>query len=444
MKETQSDEIVQDIHDERAPGLLRPQGVQHEPHQRLLRAIAPRRWYYLHLAAWLLFLSIGGPILLRVLYDHYLTGLSGITVGNGAIRAPALPCNVDAAWSSWDALFQMNLRTRTLSFTAAKLSDVAFDLVVGSGGQAFLAWVAYKVYTDVLVRVAEKGTVGYETFAAITLKPNSLATIWKVVSSMYSTRNLWAKSTMVWMVLTMAYILSFPTLMSAATSPVAGTTTSLRLNGNETAPLDAYIASAAYAFASTGLQNKSDPWFVSANDVTSHPLSSCDMGPFSNHSWGGHGASPDDTIVVSGVTYTLRENATITCGFYYENVFYPFDTKTMENSGLLVVNLFPKDQFVCVPDGDRSYQWGASWELLVLILIAQILWLAGLLLFWSETTAHSRILRQGGKMGKWVAMLELAGPLLTEGLNVDIPDEDRLEQKTQNMSLSFVGKVNEF
>ncbi|KAI3392689.1 hypothetical protein diail_5289 [Diaporthe ilicicola] len=444
MKGTQSHVIAQVIHDERTPGLLRSQSVRHEPHQGLLRAIAPRKWHYLHLAAWLIFLCVGGPILLHVLYDHYLAELWGITVGNGVVRAPARPCNVDAAWSSWDALFQMNLRTPTLSFTAAKLIDVAFDLLVGSGGQAFLAWVAYKVYTDVLVRVAEEGKVGYEAFAAITLKPNSLDTIWKVVSSIYSTRRLWAKSTMVWMVLTMAYILSFPTLMSAATSPVAATTTSLRLNGNETAPLDAYIASAAYSFASTGIQNKSDPWFVPVNDVTSHPMSSCEMGPFSNHSWGGHGYGRDDAIVVSGVTYTLRENATITCGFYYGNVFYPLDTKTLENSALLVVNLFPKDQFVCVPDGDRSYQWGASWELLVLILIAQILWLAGLLLIWSETTAHSRILRQGGKMGKWVAMLELAAPLLTEGLNVEISDEDKLEKKIQNMSLSFVGKVNEF
>ncbi|KAF7526056.1 hypothetical protein G7054_g10878 [Neopestalotiopsis clavispora] len=354
------------------------------------------------------------------------------------MQVPTLPCNIDPVWSSWDSLFQMNIRSRNLSFTAAKLIDIAFDLIIGSGGQMYLAWMAYNVYTDVLQRVTEKGKIGCVAFAAITLKPDSLMTIWSVVAAVFSIRHVRVKILLIWMVLAMAYVVAFPTAMSAATSPVAATTISIRLNGNETAPLLPYVESAAYSFANTGLEDKPNPWILPASEVTGLVYGFCDMGPFSGHRYGGKDYY-SNSIVVNGTQYMVSSNATATCGFYYESLFYPFDMSRLDNSGLVVAKIFPSDQIVCVPDSSGSYQWGASWELLILILIAQVCWLASLLVIWLLVTARSPRGRQSRKMGKWRGMLDLAGPLLEKlGPNAEWAGDDELGKEVKTMSISYV------
>ena len=97
---------------------------------------------------------------------------------------------MEAVWLSWNVLFEINLRTGNLSFTAAKLIDVTFDIVVGRGAQGCLAWIAYRLYTDVLIRVTEKGQIRYDLFAAITIKPNDALTLTKATASIPLTRHL--------------------------------------------------------------------------------------------------------------------------------------------------------------------------------------------------------------------------------------------------------------
>ena len=351
-----------------------------------------------------------------------------------------MPCGVGDVWSSWSALFEINLRSGNLSFTAAKLIDVAFDIVVGRGGQACLAWIAYRVYTDVLIRVTEKGQIKYDLFAAIALKTNDTLTLAKTTASIPSTPYLWAKSTLLWMALAMLYVLAYPTLVSAATSPVGATVTSIKLDGNGTAPVLPYIASASYSFAGTGLHDKKDPWIVSVNYVTRLPNNSCDMGMFSDHSYGGMDMLTENAVMVNGTTYTLSNNATTTCGFYYENVFYPFNMSSVHSDE---INQIFADRLLCVPDGNH-YQWGASWELLVLIIIAQIVWSVSLFLMWLEATAHSPLVRQGTKMSMWRAILELARPLLMRsGPNAGILDQSQLDENVRHMSfVHYEAKVD--
>jgi hypothetical protein len=106
-------------------------------------------WRFLHPALWLLLLAIGGPIMLHQLANHYLDDVllpSGQRQSPIPIYDPTLPCQVGHIWTSWSTLLQINIRTGNLSFAAAKIIDVAFDLVVGRGGQALLAWIAIRVY----------------------------------------------------------------------------------------------------------------------------------------------------------------------------------------------------------------------------------------------------------------------------------------------------------
>ncbi|KFY03631.1 hypothetical protein O988_01351 [Pseudogymnoascus sp. VKM F-3808] len=403
--------------------------VPSEPLPRRPITRAKRTWQYLHPVAWLLLLCIGGPILLHALYDKYFNLERGPTQSSNLTASP-LPCDVEDAWSSWSSLFEINIRTRNLSFTAAKLIDVAFDVIVGRGGQAVLAWMAYRVYTDVLIRVAEKSQVRYDLFAAVTIKPNDFLTFAKTAASIPGTPHLWAKSTLLWMVLAMAYLLAYPTLVSTATSLVAGAVTSVRLDGGGTAPLVPYVTSAAYSIANSGIDGRPDPWILSVDYVTQLPNGACDMGIFSNHAFGGHGED-DHTLVVNGTAYKLSDKAVITCGFHWQDAFYPFNVSAVHTD--VMEELFP-GKLVCLPDGN-NYQWGASWELLVLILIVHIAWSASLLLVWIEATAHSPLVCQGRKMSMWRAILDLSRPLLMRlGSNGGMLDSDQLEEYIRHMS----------
>ena len=108
-----------------------------------------------------------------------------------------------------------------MSFINANIIDVAFNTVAGRGRHACLAWIAYRVYTDVLIRIAENGKIRYDLFAAIALCPNAIRTFGTAVAAVSSTQNLWTEFMLVWTMLAMSYVLAYPTLVSAAASLVA-------------------------------------------------------------------------------------------------------------------------------------------------------------------------------------------------------------------------------
>jgi hypothetical protein len=365
-----------------------------------------RAWQFLHPALWLLLLCIGGPILLYELAIQRLD--NKLSTENGMVYYSSFPCDVQDIWTSWSTLFEMNIRTGHLSFSNAKMIDVAFDLVVGRGGQACLAWIAYRVYTDVLIRITENGRIRFDLFAAVSLFPNQLRTISGTAAASFSSaHNLPTKFMLIWTMLAMLYVLAYPTLVSSATSLVNATTTSIKLVDNGTAPLDAYVNSAAYSFANSGLAAKPDPWIVSVVDINQIG-NMCNIMYLGQHQFSVSHENGND-VVVNQTTYTLGNQTQTTCGFHYENHFYPVDMSKLEST--TSPNEFLADQTVCQPDG-HNYQWGASWELLVVLLILQISWSFSMLFIWMEVTKHSQLVQRGRKMGMWRAVLDLAEPLL--------------------------------
>jgi hypothetical protein len=218
-----------------------------------------------------------------------------------------------------------------LSFSNAKIIDGAFDIVVGRGGQACLVWIAYRVYTDILIYITESEKIRYELFMAIALRPNDIRTFGTAVTSVFSTQNLRTKFMLVWTTLAMLYVLAYTTLVSAATSLVGATATSIRLINNGTVPLNSYITTASYKFTDTGLDEKPDPWIVPVTDITRIGTASnvCNIMAFSNHEYSG---LDGNAITVNQTTYTLGNITQTNCGFYYESHFYPIDNSVTKNS----------------------------------------------------------------------------------------------------------------
>lgn len=390
-----------------------------------LRESSPRLWrQFLHPIAWILLLCVGGPILLHELAIHFLDGVRDV---DGVQET--LPCDVQEVWTSWATLFQVNIRTRKLSFTAVKIIDVAFDLVVGRGGQFVLGWVSYRVYNDVWTRLTEQTRLNYKTMAAVTLHPNQLSTLVSAVKAWVSrTTNLRTALTLLWIILAMTYVLAYPTIVSAASSLVGATSTAISLPNNGTAPIDAYIATASYQFSNTELAGKPNPWIVSVDNITKigdlvHDACFLIMN-LGVRSSGWSGATNYNDIVVNGTTFSLSNNTQVACGFYYDGEFVRANTST-QNAGMQALY---DSRITCIPDGHR-YQWGVSWELLVILLILQIVWSISLLVMWIDATTHSQLVQKGRKMGTWRALLDLAEPLSTAlGPAAGLYGEDELDQ----------------
>ena len=115
----------------------------------------------------------------------------------------------------------INLRSgEHLSFFGAKLIDVIWDLFVGQGGRLLMAWAAYRVFMDGLVSLMETVSVSYDEYTALVFDTTSLLSTWKATKAIAKSGSWRSRVFMFWFCLATFYILSFPTLMSAATGYV--------------------------------------------------------------------------------------------------------------------------------------------------------------------------------------------------------------------------------
>lgn len=114
-------------------------------------------------------------------------------------------------------LLAINIGFGRMAFSTAKLIDVLWDVVVGRGGQVFLTYVAYRVFTKSLARAMECSQVSYHTFAALAFEPGTVVGVYMLAKNFASNRSLRSKMIMFWVLIATLYIIAFPTLSSAMT-----------------------------------------------------------------------------------------------------------------------------------------------------------------------------------------------------------------------------------
>ena len=96
------------------------------------------------------------------------------------------------AWSTSDA-FYITLGFGNLSFSTVKLIEVIWDVLIGRGLQAFLAFFTYKIITMSLARMMENGTaVSYTTLEALAFDQASLASVVKQFSG-FNLKRGWSR-----------------------------------------------------------------------------------------------------------------------------------------------------------------------------------------------------------------------------------------------------------
>ncbi|OTB02088.1 hypothetical protein M426DRAFT_13927 [Hypoxylon sp. CI-4A] len=125
-------------------------------------------------------------------------------------------------YHTWDweegSFFDITLAFGPVGFTVAKVIDIAWDVIFGRVGQALLAGISWHVFSQYTATSMDKSPVTYRTFWIIFLqKEPSLLAIWQLIRDFTAYRRLNSTIAMVFMILTLAFVLIFPTFSSAMT-----------------------------------------------------------------------------------------------------------------------------------------------------------------------------------------------------------------------------------
>ncbi len=99
-----------------------------------------------------------------------------------------------------------------------------------------MALVSYKIVTKALSRSMENASVTYGTFVAITLQESSLSSLFKISRDYRSNKGARAKFEIVWVTLSLAFILAFPTLISAMSGYSSNSQAFVRVNNSTLVP----------------------------------------------------------------------------------------------------------------------------------------------------------------------------------------------------------------
>jgi hypothetical protein len=137
----------------------------------------------------------------------------------------------DATWEIMDSsyFFTPNLSFGNMTFTQVKVIDVAWDLIIGRGGQMLMAWVNYRVFNEWVVGFMEREVLGFKMYAAVAFETTTVGTLGvlgKEIIAKQTKRVGWLKGGLRWlavvsMFLSTLYVLSFPTLLAAMTGYIA-------------------------------------------------------------------------------------------------------------------------------------------------------------------------------------------------------------------------------
>ncbi|KAH6671497.1 hypothetical protein F5X68DRAFT_264754 [Plectosphaerella plurivora] len=151
----------------------------------------------------------------------------------------------DDDYNNWalSGIFQINLRFGSLSFTQAKLIDVAWDVIVGRVGQSvmfYYSWTAFSAYVRLAMAVQP---VTLDTFFTTHLEETaSLRSTIKMIRDLSVRRRLPSRLITAFMILTIFLILAWPTLAGAMTGYAATETSFLTMEDDTLIPSNNFLS----------------------------------------------------------------------------------------------------------------------------------------------------------------------------------------------------------
>ncbi|KAH7087845.1 hypothetical protein FB567DRAFT_592502 [Paraphoma chrysanthemicola] len=183
--------------------------------------------------AWLTGVVLSLALLVRLATT---TDLSSLTSDRFVACQPnGLPDIYPDRYRYWagSGFFQITLGWGKLSFTQAKVIDVAWDIIFARGGQALIAYISWHVFTNYVTTSMETGPITFSTYRTVFLRNESLVfAIYRLFRNFARRRQLHSRIAMAFMVMTMIFILIFPSFSSAMTGYSASVKSYVRDNSN--------------------------------------------------------------------------------------------------------------------------------------------------------------------------------------------------------------------
>ncbi|SPO07045.1 uncharacterized protein DNG_09739 [Cephalotrichum gorgonifer] len=348
-------------------------------------------------------------------------------------------------WWAPRAFFEISLSAGAFSFANVKVIDIAAQVVVGRGGQALLAFISWCVFAKYLTAKMTESPITYATFWVIFLHQEpTLVSTYRLMRDFLFRRGPGSITAAAFMLFTVVFLLVFPTFVNSMTGYKTTNEPYVKGFDQNMILLDkldkvAYIVHDGHRINQTDdyiLRSYEGPMIttlssgIARSDCSrSTPPKECDATrDISEYTkkYGFYGLLDEETEF-NGIT--LPAPALNVSAFYLTgSTFYgeqytdprtgqqPFrDINRMQyvSSNELYSLEHVSSQGSCQPSSD-TYQWGASFPQLFVMLVALSLWSIGIFAMWYK--AHRRLpLAEDLKVPSgWRGVLELSRAMEAE------------------------------
>jgi hypothetical protein len=160
-----------------------------------------------------------------------------------------------------------------MTFTQVKVIDIAWDLIIGRGGQLLLAWVNYRVFNEWVLYHMELHLTSYKMYTSMAFETTTLTALGVLAKEFLAFGKLnWRRFfrwlAMLSMLLSALYVLAFPTLMAAMTGYITTFEAYVRDTDGVQVPSGDFDAVAYIIRDAWRLRHESilNPWVIAESD----------------------------------------------------------------------------------------------------------------------------------------------------------------------------------
>ncbi|OBW66362.1 MAG: Uncharacterized protein AUREO_035700 [Aureobasidium pullulans] len=319
---------------------------------------------------------------------------------------------------------------------AAKVIDLAWNVLAGRLSQFLAAYLCYRVSTGVLYLTAEQQRVPAEAFAALSLNPTSIWSCLPVFKSLSLAKmRLFNRLALVWVIISMIYLLCIVTMVDLMTGYQTGQATWFKQPDGKMVNADvgpeAIVKDLSITITAPP-QNITMPggkvvtlhWTGDTGDIQV-PQAQMPIDPNTNESTIFYQTCVDHEkmgIYYLNVTYTTPD---------HWSPFTAFDNGTRHST---------------MPDLSTSYEDescknlfpllnGFSQRYAILLTSINSIWLLITAALWLYVELYSQLLQKRGRLDKWRAVLDMASALQQRfGHDTGAYTEDELEKEVEKLT----------
>ncbi|KAG9542354.1 hypothetical protein KCU79_g18104, partial [Aureobasidium melanogenum] len=166
-----------------------------------------------------------------------------------------------------------------ISFAAAKTIDLAWNILAGRGFQVLAAFICYRLFTGILYLLIERQSVSAETFSALAISTTSLWSCGPIVKTIHRGKlgpfNTFA---VIWILISIAYLLFIVTMADLMTGYVTGEMTWLKFPNGTLMETRTMNDTVQHTILNAILQHKPPENVTMPNNITISPDWSMEIG----------------------------------------------------------------------------------------------------------------------------------------------------------------------